>query len=841
MKTFRKKLFYGLLLFAAVLILTVVWDSRGAGSGFAGGSLAPATLPVLRAQYRGEWISPLYAAARELEPETVHGAVLPLPEDRRAVFSVSYAGADDASYEVWSSGCDRLIEKGDAMLMIDGVRQTLTCPLQNLYENGREYVLVLHVRTGGRTVHYYTRLRAGEGTHEEEMLSFARSFSDRTFDKEEAQALIPYLETRPTADTQTLDTVDIHSSFSQITWGDLAPIKSSETELTIAEMGDAYATYVLEYSVLTRTVTERSYRVRETATIRWSEVRCYIMEWSRTMEAELVPQQVYAGGTYLDLGIRPAEGCEAFTGEGGNYLYFTESGNLWRYDKKGSQLTNIFSFVSSGDSDLRETHDAHSVRIVAADADGNAEFVVYGYMNRGPHEGETGLAYYAFRESGREVEELFYIPSSRPYEVMKAELGKFFYVGENRVLYWLYRGGIYAVDHAGGEITAIAEGLTDSQMAVRSDAGAVAWENGTTPYNATQITVLYLRAGTSRIVEAAPGEYVKALGFLGDDFVCGCARASDVSGEARSLYPFPMYELRITDAEGTEVGSYRQPGAWVTGSSVSLDRITLQRAGRADDGSWTALSDDALVRTDASAPAEASSPLGTAQDKTRLRIRTLTIVREGSVKSISFSAFRRYIYREDGELRPQQTDAPDNRFYGYARGKLQVISSRIDGAVRAVTTDMGIVTDGSGRRVWGRVGRPAELEISLADQPKAETREEALAACLHLMILSGGGTGTARDLLREHPDLYDALSAAMPGRALDLTGLTVPQLIACQLPQKCPVAAFLSDGTPVLIVGYDAFNVTLYSPLEGRRYKMGQETAGREFAAGGSVFIGFLP
>ena len=39
-------------------------------------------------------------------------------------------------------------------------------------------------------------------------------------------------------------------------------------------------------------------------------------------------------------------------------------------------------------------YDQHAIKIISMDKDGNTTFAVYGYMNRGEHEGEVGAAIY---------------------------------------------------------------------------------------------------------------------------------------------------------------------------------------------------------------------------------------------------------------------------------------------------------------------------------------------------------------------------------------------------------------------------------------------------------------
>ena len=41
---------------------------------------------------------------------------------------------------------------------------------------------------------------------------------------------------------------------------------------------------------------------------------------------------------------------------------------------------------------MREAYQEHGIKILSVDSDGNVSYVVYGYMNRGSHEGEMGVS-----------------------------------------------------------------------------------------------------------------------------------------------------------------------------------------------------------------------------------------------------------------------------------------------------------------------------------------------------------------------------------------------------------------------------------------------------------------
>ena len=87
---------------------------------------------------------------------------------------------------------------------------------------------------------------------------------------------------------------------------------------------------------------------------------------------------------------------------------------------------------------MRNLYDQHAIKIISMDKNGNTTFAVYGYMNRGEHEGEVGAAIYYFNLSQNVVEEKAFIPSNKSFAIAEEELGKLvYYNNEQNMLYVL--------------------------------------------------------------------------------------------------------------------------------------------------------------------------------------------------------------------------------------------------------------------------------------------------------------------------------------------------------------------------------------------------------------------
>lgn len=80
------------------------------------------------------------------------------------------------------------------------------------------------------------------------------------------------------------------------------------------------------------------------------------------------------------------------------------------------------------------------------DEAGNVQFIVYGYMNRGKHEGEVGITVYYYNEMMNTVEEMLYVPENSSYEVLHAEMEELAYINRLEEFFFMHDGALYVAD-----------------------------------------------------------------------------------------------------------------------------------------------------------------------------------------------------------------------------------------------------------------------------------------------------------------------------------------------------------------------------------------------------------
>ncbi len=204
--------------------------------------MGSATYPVVHMKIGEREVNPLHGYKEAMECSFQRDSITPLGEGRKIGFVVDKYGQDieHMMFEVRSIDGQRLVESTE----ITAYRQTEEkisgeFTVKDLIDADTEYMLVLLLENGwGQTIRYYTRIIQTENYHEEEKLDYVLDFHERTFDKEAARELTKYLESSADGDNTTFSKVDIHSSFQQVTWGDLEVNVLTEPEVTLKELGE---------------------------------------------------------------------------------------------------------------------------------------------------------------------------------------------------------------------------------------------------------------------------------------------------------------------------------------------------------------------------------------------------------------------------------------------------------------------------------------------------------------------------------------------------------------------------------------------------------------------------
>lgn len=803
--------------------------------------MGEATLPVISLYQNDVELNELHGYSTEMDAAYMRDAIMPIGKDRKLPITIQtyQMPVDTISYEIRSLDAERLIADAD-VTSYEEKRGKISAELtiQNLLRAGKEYLLVIRLESGNLPIYYYTRIVEPVDAHVEECVEFVRDFNDKTFNRETTGSLATYME-KTTADNSTLQFVSLNSSLNQVGWGDFEGERLTEPMPSIKEITDTYNVIVLDYVVTSvgKDGELEYYNVEEYYRVRYTSSRIYLLNFERRMNQIFrgENQNIYDG--YIQLGIR-SEDVEYKANESGKNVAFVQEGELWSYSVTEHTLAKVFSFRGYEGIDIRENYGEHAVKIVDIDESGSVDYIVYGYMNRGIHEGQVGMAVYHYDGLSNTNEEQVFIPSNRSYEVMKSELGQLMYVNEGGELFLMMDGNVYGIDLNTLEVRTVIEDLAEGTFAVSETRRYIAWMEGENA--GTDISILNLsNLKKVKMAGGSDSEIVKPLGFMGEDFVYGIARKSDILEDAAGNVTMPMYRIRIMDVTSDtpqELKTYEKSGYFVSDVEIDGSTMYLNRI-RYNGTAFVEADRDMIMNREG----ESGQPVGiaTAMDEVKKRQVRITVPGMTAEKSLRLLTPKETILPEERNV-TIETEKRTGRYYVYVKGDVLLATDNISEAVIAANKNFGVVVSDQQKYLWKRSRKTMQNTFSDIGGQGENTGAGSIAQCINAMLEKEGININVEALIESGETPKSILHNTMRDAVvLDLTGCSVDEIlyyISC----GSPVFAMTKSDEAVLLVGYDANNISIYDPKIGVSYRESIAEADELFADMGKVFFTYL-
>lgn len=803
--------------------------------------MSEASLPTVSLKENGTEINELYGYTQEMDGTGVRDAIAPLGEDLTLpVIIKAYQSQIEAiSYQVRTMDMERLMEEGsvESFFQQDG-EVNVEFQFENILEEGSEYILILTLQCDGRDVYYYTRIIRESGYHVQEAVDFVMNFHEQTFHGEDADSLATYLEPNAQADNTSLQKVTINSSLKQVTWADFKGERIGKPVPSIKEIGSSYNTIVLNY-VMTAAGENGEveyYNVEEYYRVRYGNSRMYLLNYERTMNEIFRGESERVTTGSISLGIR-SQNVEYMTNERGSVVAFVQEGELWSYNSDDNRLSRIYSFRGAEGIDERENNPQHQIKIIKIDEVGSMDFVVYGYMNRGEHEGNVGIAVYHYDGVGNTTEEELFIPSDKSYEMLKTEWGNIFYVSDGNVFYLLAGDNLYSINLYSRESKKVLSGLEAGQYAVSDTGRYIAWQDSDNRYHADSLKIMDLEGEEIREVTAGEGEYLLPVGFVQDDFVYGAARQSDVVIDSAGNTQFPMYRIQIIDETGEVVKDYQKDGYYITKAYVENETIFLNRVYQNGTGYVSAEQDTIKNQQLESGRNIVVETVQSGQKQSVVQF-AFTGDREELTKAPQVVVPKEILVKEDRSV-TLDTSTEQGIYYVYSAGKIVKATPFVAEAVITADNNMGVVIGDQQKYIWRRGRKSSQPVVGDVSVDLSQTGGSTAARCLTAILQTEGISMDVEGLLAQGETPKQILEEALTeAKVIDLTGCSVEQVLY-YVNLKTPVFAVVNNEA-LLIVGYDEHNTILYNPQTNATYKMGLQDSKAMFDAAGNVFLGYL-
>lgn len=806
------KLFvFPIVFICALFAFNTYFSSKNEGAT----EMVKPTLPVMEVYLDEVPVNQMHGYLGEIDAGLLRDAIMPVESTSKLEVAVTDYDYDitAVSYQLFGSSDTSVLEEGVLnKLQEKNGKKIQELKLNTVLKEGEEYLICYTLRLdSSRKVQYYSRLKYGVNYHHNECVAFAQELSDMMLSKDDS--LNRYLEPNSEMINNNLASVNLHSSFEAVTYAQAAPERVSEPAITIKEVNGDYTVVELRWilSMQNGKGQQQFCDVVENYKIRYSANRMYLLDYSRTQDAFYNPDIIDAANNRITLGTGKTTDLSYVMDEENEKVCFVKNRQLWYYSYQSASVTRIFSFWSDDKTETRSSCDQHDISILKMDQDGNVDFIVYGYMNRGRHEGQNGIAVYRFLSGNSSLQELAFIPSTIPYQNMKEDIGKFSYLNQAGMFYFLQDGALYQVDTQSGEWEIQKSNLIGNCLTASSDHHVIAIQEEEDSTKNRSVLLINLESGKEFSVSCGESERIQPVGFVLSDFVYGIAPAGEVKVTNSGSILFPMSQIQIVDETGTAVKSYDKSGYSIIAASVEGNVIELVY-GQKQGSSYVETGVNRVAYKEEKAGSTISAEYGY----------------DGNCYNQVYLAFPPYIYIQTvPSLKVAKEIISDDmlvinlveeksktaRYLVYANGVLSETCQTAAEAIAKAEEIRGLVVNHERQTVWeSNIGSYNQV-VGLGIQ-KAEKTEDTFAACVSMAAALEGKECTIQEINGKTGEKWEIITQSTGKTGLNLYGISLDQVLY-YVGKETPVIAGLGGDHYVVLMSYNSTKIRYKDPLLG--------------------------
>jgi len=814
--------------------------------------MAEATLPNISLVVEDEEINRLYGYTSNLDWELNRETITPLGTDKSFIVRIeeNEMTVRRLKYELFDVTNGSMLDSGTISALTsekeakEGEKPVKTAKIKLNAElnEGAEYsVKITLVTSNSKRVYYYTRVKLYKNGHLSEKLDYVRWFRESALNKINQESVEKNLETKSNADTSTFAHTDIHSSWQMVSWGDLQPQMIAELPPTITDFYEGTASVVLSYLVqMDAGSGTEQYMVREAFRFLYTDIRTYLYNYEREVEAIYDVGHTSLSKDDLKLGITADTDMEILSTKNAEYTAFVRNRELWNYERKENTMIRVFSFRDE-EAELMELYDAHNIKLLSLNPNGNMDFLVYGYMNRGEYEGRVGIILYRYYREENRIEEQMYIPVNTTYQLLKGEVNEFVYMNSYDVLYFTIYNTIYSYNLTTKSLRQLATEVPAERVVFLEELKHVVWQRDAKERASDVLTVLDLESGTTREIVAGEDEVLRLLGKIDTNLVYGYARKAELARNFDGTVTVPMYRVVIADLEGTVFKEYSQQGFYVTEAEFEENVIYLTRVKRADtiEPSYLAAAPDAIQnRKNVSTPSVHITGRVTELAKTEYYITFPGNVSIDELPKVETPPFT--VLSKDPTVRITPAENFPEQYMTYSFGRVVICSQDAVDAIHRANADenVGAVIDSTGKVIWER-GVKANRTTIAGISPVVSAGQNGLQAALKMIFAYEGFDIDTSGITFENKSVSEWMEQFLKVSALELKGASLDEVLY-YVYKKYPVIALPGEDKVLLITGYDQTSVELMDPLYGTSQKIEKEEAEELFEDSGNVFFTYI-
>ena len=809
--------------FKRFLVLLVVFILGVAGTAFLMNNettddrsdMNDAVLPEVMVQFGDVLTNRMYGYRQPMEADFVRDSVTPLDTTKKLTLVVNPYDTKvrNLSYEIRTSDGSKVMENRTIKSLdtgSDGYLRTEIEISSGLLMN-QEYSLQITLSTNHGDAYYYTRVVSRSATYTEQYAKFAGDFVQMSLDKTQADNLAAYLETSDSASSRNFAGLNINSPLADVSWGNLNPQLSKAGIPIIKDINETTASISIEYEISAQNENGNTeyYLVTDFYRMRYDETRIRLLDFKRSASEVFDPSLSVISNSGLLLGVRSKD-VDYLTNEDGSVTAFTQNGDLWSYVPDTGKLVEIFTFRKDTESDFRDARVEHDIKLLSVENNGDVDFMVYGYMNRGAHEGYSGVGIYHYNNDQGAIEEQVFIPCTESFEFLQEDLGTLSYVNQSGQLFIMIAGNLYQINIDENTYEVLADHIDSDDFGVSATNAHAAWKSESGDY-AGQIEFIDFDTMERRRIAPEASQKLDLLGFMNEDLVYGVVLDGDTLPNATGYMIDGITTFRIEGFDGTVKKEYHQDGLYVAGVTVGTTLMEFTLVQKSGDIYKGVKKDN--IMNNSTAATDKTSVEQTSSTRQGVIVRLTFEDSPSSEEPLILYAKVRNAGEKVVDIQVDKSSV-EEVYYVYAGGGLDSVWTDPAKAVQRADKQTGVVLNRAQQYVWERGNMKTQITLNTTDIP-----EIIRTASLDVQNLQNGLGDSAK--------------------VIDLTGCSLENVLYEVSAQRAVIARTGSDSS-VVIVGYDQYNTYLLDPSTGEVKPYGMNDSTALFKNAGNMFITYL-
>lgn len=809
--------------FKRFLVLLVVFILGVAGTAFLMNNettddrsdMNDAVLPEVMVQFGDVLTNRMYGYRQPMEADFVRDSVTPLDTTKKLTLVVNPYDTKvrNLSYEIRTSDGSKVMENRTIKSLetgSDGYLRTEIEISSGLLMN-QEYSLQITLSTNHGDAYYYTRVVSRSATYTEQYAKFAGDFVQMSLDKTQADNLAAYLETSDSASSRNFAGLNINSPLADVSWGNLNPQLSKAGIPVIKDINETTASISIEYEISAQNENGNTeyYFVTDFYRMRYDETRIRLLDFKRSASEVFDPSLSVISNSGLLLGVRSKD-VDYLTNEDGSVTAFTQNGDLWSYVPDTGKFVKIFTFRKDTESDFRDARVEHDIKLLSVENNGDVHFMVYGYMNRGAHEGYSGVGIYHYNNDQGAIEEQVFIPCTESFEFLQEDLGTLSYVNQSGQLFIMIAGNLYQINIDENTYEVLADHIDSDDFGVSVTNEHAAWKSESGDY-AGQIEFIDFDTMERRRIAPEASQKLDLLGFMNEDLIYGIVLDGDTLPNATGYMIDGITTFRIEGFDGTVKKEYHQDGLYVAGVTVGTTLMEFTLVQKSGDIYKGVKKDN--IMNNSTAATDKTSVEQTSSSRQGVIVRLTFEDPPSSEEPLILYAKVRNAGEKVVDIQVDKSSI-EEVYYVYAGGGLDSVWTDPAKAVQRADKQTGVVLNRAQQYVWERGNMKTQITLNTTDIP-----EIIRTASLDVQNLQNGLGDSAK--------------------VIDLTGCSLENVLYEVSAQRAVIARTGSDSS-VVIVGYDQYNTYLLDPSTGEVKPYGMNDSTALFKNAGNMFITYL-